>query len=93
MRTDVTKLNCGVCDKCGRAIAHLSNYGINPADCGFIFSRETFGQIKKNIISKRYSREKEKYFWGELKKHIGEDLSSDFYGSRSFLMWLKEYEL
>ena len=92
-RRDITKLNCGICDKCGRAIAHLSNYEINPADCGFDIHGKTFSQIKNNIISKRYNPEKEKYFWGELKKHINEDLTNDFYGSRSFLRWLKGYDL
>ena len=92
-RRDHTKLNCGICDKCGRAIAHLSNYGISPVACGFEVNEKTFGRIKKTIVSKRYNPEKEKYFWGELKKHISEDTSKVFPASRSFLEWLRGYKL
>lgn len=92
-RKDKSKLNCSICDKCGRAIATLSNYGINPRSCGYDIHEKTFAQIKNNIVHERYNPDKEGYFWGEIKKHINEDLTHDFYGSRAFLSWLRKYEL
>jgi len=92
-RKDKSKLNCGICDKCGRVITTLSNYGINPTACGYDVHEKTFAQIKNNIVYKRYNPEKERYFWGEIKKHINKNIENDFYGSRNFLKWLEEYKL
>ena len=91
-RKDKSTLNCGICDKCGRAIATLSNYGIDPSACGFDVHELTFKIIKNNIIYKRYHQQRERYFWGELKKHLKEP-TIDFHGSTSFLDWLGGYNL
>lgn len=92
-KANKSKLNCSLCDKCGRAIALLSNYNIDPNDCGFCLNEKTFARIKNNIISGKFTYGREKYYWGEQQKHIKEEISSDFCGSRSFLEWLRGYEL
>ena len=89
-REDKSKLNCSKCDKCGKAIASLCNYGIDPNKCGFTLDSETFKLIKGEIIGNSFNVDRARYFWGELKKHI--DLKHDFYGSQAFLDWLKGYE-
>lgn len=93
IRDDKSKLNCSLCDKCSLAIASLSNYGIDPTNCGFDVQKKTFAQIKRNILQQSFNYARQRHFWGELKKHIKEEINSDFYGSRSFLEWLRGYEL
>jgi len=83
-------LNCSQCDKCGRIIATLCNYGIDPNTCGFKVDEITFKRIKNHILNKKYNHNRVQYFWGELLKHLDED-APDIHGSKAFLEWLKEY--
>lgn len=90
-REDKSKLNCSRCDKCGKAITSLCNYGIDPSKYGFTVDAETFQRIKEEIIRNRFNVGRARYFWGELKKHI--NTQYDLYGSRAFLKWLRSYPL
>lgn len=93
-RKDKAKLNCSLCDKCQLLISLLSNYDMNPELCGFNINEVTFPSIKNNIVDKRWpAQERQKYFWGELKKHINDNIENDYCGSKEFLSWLKTYEL
>jgi len=92
-RKNKDNLNCSLCDKCQNVIALLSNYDINPNHCGFDVIPTTFQAIKNNILKKRWAaQERQEYFWGELKKHINENIKNDYHGSKEFLSWLRTYE-
>lgn len=91
-RKDQSALNCSHCDKCGKIIATLCNYGIDPNTCGFTVDATTFARIKSHIVNRIYNIGREQYFWGELKKHINLH-AKDIYGSQAFLRWLRGYQL
>lgn len=92
-RENKLNLNCSHCDKCERAIANLSLNDINPTECGFTVTDETFKTIKKDLLEGKWNKWRTRYFWGEIKKHIPKKIRNDFNGSRKFLEWLRGYDL
>jgi hypothetical protein len=86
-------LNCCQCEKCYSTIMTLILHGIDPNDCGFSVSEETFKDMRRffekvplreTMITSSYS---------PIKKMIPDNIENDFHESKEFFHWIHDFDL
>ena len=86
-------LNCCECEKCFRTIAGLSLEGIDPNSSGFTVNEATFEKMRQMLTDEESTNETKTFLWTDIQRHIPERIEQDFYGSKAFFEWLKNYRL
>jgi hypothetical protein len=85
--------NCGDCEKCMRTITGLAVEGVDPAKCNFSLDSGTFPLMRdcfeKGKIALNASQV---YMWKDVQNSIPPEIGNDYFGSRKFLAWLRQYD-
>jgi hypothetical protein len=86
--------NCNECEKCSRTIAGLLVEGIDPNKCGFKIDSKVLGNIKQNLVEKKFILSPGKVFlWKNIQEHIPEKMANhSLYGCKEFFEWIKDYD-
>jgi len=84
------KVNCSKCEKCLRTIAPLVLSGYDPNNLGFNVDESTFEQMKSLWLNRKLSGNNN--HWRSLREAIPEEIKDDFYGSRKFFKWFRDYD-
>jgi len=84
-------LNCCICEKCLRTIASLTVAGIDPNNCGFKVDESTFTDMKDFWMNMKTSHPLVP--WRQIQDLIPNKIEFDFYGSRDFLSWFRDFDL
>jgi hypothetical protein len=90
---DYPELNCCRCEKCMIAIITLVLHGLDPNDCGFNVNEETFKYLRKFYEKAPLRKTNITSYLLPIKKMIPNKLENDFYGSKQFFLWFKDFNL
>ena len=84
-------INDSSCEKCYRTIISLVISGIDPNLCGFKVDETTFLKMKNFWLKRKSTRMSNT--WTELQELIPEEIEHDFYGSKAFFEWYRDFDL
>ena len=84
------KVNCSQCEKCLRTIAPLVLSGFDPNKLGFTVDESTFETIR-SLWSNRKLHGSNNH-WVSLRDAIPDEIQDDFYGSKEFFEWFRNYD-
>jgi hypothetical protein len=87
-QTTSEKMNCNNCSKCHRTIMQLVQFQHDPEELGFSVDDSTFNKIREY-----YSRHGLDSFGINSQALLPENFEHNFYGSRCFFEWLKNFKL
>jgi hypothetical protein len=87
-QTTPEKMNCNNCSKCHRTIMQLVQFQHDPEELGFSVDDSTFNKIREY-----YSRHGLDSFGINSQTLLPENFEHNFYGSRCFFEWLKNFKL
>jgi hypothetical protein len=96
-KLDRPQLNDSTCTKCLSTIASLTLAGIDPNQCGFQVDVHTWTRFKEYL---EHDLAQETFWAGQafthflaLQKSLPDDIDDDFYGSKAFFNWFRDFDL
>lgn len=88
------ELNCSKCVKCLERIGGLALAGVDPNACGFEVDSSTF-KLMKSIFERKEAGTVQliETNWKKLQNMIPNEIEHDFYGSKEFFEWFRNFDL
>jgi len=93
-KLEMPKLNDNTCHKCLTTILNLVLAGINPNKCGFQVDESTWTKLKDYFENDLHRETFESFHdFLRMQKNLPNHIEHDFYGSREFFYWFRDFDL